>query len=277
MKTHLISKLPFAALLLSVSTLSTIGQGTAPDTLNKALSRLPNVEFREDGPQDYVFTCDYLNFDLAGNITGRERVSGDYTRGLPDKKVRWNNVRIAQSTNANGAFPDGVPQKYMEGFSYDPASPDQLKDSFFAGFPANSMQVKTLVWDVTMFEQFARKYFDKLKLDEPFELSSSDYSLPGGKFFNRRPILTWVGVSRMNNKTCAVIQYEAFFNKLSLQAGAQTMNGRSDYWGTIWVSLTDKQIEKGTLNEGVLLGATVPGQTGPQAVTIFRQATLSRQ
>lgn len=272
MKANLVSKLPFMGVLLSASTLSAMGQNSAPNALDDALSHLPKVEFREDGPQRYVFTCDYLNFDLVGNITGKERVSGDYTRGLPDKKVRWNNVR-----NANGAFPDGVPQKYMEDFSYDPASPDQFKDSFFAGFPADSMQVKTLVWDVDMFEQFARKYFDKLKLNEPFELSSSDISLPGGKFFNRRPALTWVGVSRMNGKSCAVIQYEALFNKVSLQPGAQTLNGRSDYWGTIWVSLTDKQIEKGTLNEGLLMGAAVAGQTGQQAVTIFRQATLCRR
>lgn len=275
MKTNFIAKLPFIGLLWIVSTLSTPGQNGSPNALDDALSHLPKVEFREDGPQHYVFICDYLNFDLAGNIVGRERVSGDYTRGLPDKKVRWNNVQIAQSTNADGAFADGVPQKYMEGFSYDPASPDQLKGSFFADFPADSMQVKTLVWDVSMFEQFARKYFDKLKLNEPFELSSSDVSLPGGKFFNRRPALTWVGVSTMNGKTCAVVQYEAFFNKLSLQVGPQTLSGRSDYWGTIWVSLTDKQIEKGTLNEGVLMGAGVPGQK--QAVTIFRQATLCRR
>ena len=81
----------------------------------------------------------------------------------------------------------------------------------------------------------------------------------------------------MNGRMCAVIQYEAFYNKLSLQAGGQNLNGRSDYWGTIWVSLADKQIEKGTLNEGVLLGFAMPGQAGQRAITIFRQATLNRR
>ncbi len=216
--------------LLSITTLSLLAQSNAPTTLVDALSHLPTVVFREKGPQPYVFTCDYLNFDLAGNMTGRERVSGDYTRGLEGGKVRWNNVRIAQTTNSEAPFPEGAPQNYMEGFSYDPSTPDQFKGPFFTGFPENSMQVKTLVWDVGMFEQFARKHFDDLKLNEPFELRPSDISLPGGKFSNRRPLLTWVGVSKMNGRICAVIEYEAFFNKLGLQVGAQNLNGRSDYW-----------------------------------------------
>jgi hypothetical protein len=128
-----------------------------------------------------------------------------------------------------------------------------------------------------MFEQFARKYFDRMKLNEPYEAGPSDIALPDGKFFNRHPRLTWIGVSKMNGKTCAIIQYEAFSNKLSLQTNGQDLNGRSDYWGTIWVSLADKQIEKATLNEGVLLGIAIPGIPGKQAVTVFRQATLERK
>lgn len=277
MKNVLYSKLSLAGLLLSVAILPTLAQGGASNSIEDNLTNLPTVAFREDGPQRYVFTCDYLHFDLEGNITGRERVSGDYTRGLPDGKARWNNVRIAQTTNANDAFPGGVLQNYMEGFTYDPSTRDQFKKSFFSGFP-DSMQTKSMVWDVTMFELFARKHFDQLKLNEPYEIGPSDISLPGGgNFSNRRPLLTWVGVSKMNGRMCAVIQYEAFYNKLSLQAGGQNLNGRSDYWGTIWVSLADKQIEKGTLNEGVLLGFAMPGQAGQRAITIFRQATLNRR
>lgn len=277
MKINLISKLQFTSVLLSITTMNLLAQGGAPNGLDDALSHLPTVAFREEGPQRYVFTCDYLNFDLAGNMTSKERISADYTRGLPEGKVRWNNVRIAEAKDPAAAFKEGALQKYMEDFSYDPATPDQLKSSFFAGFPENSMKTKTLVWDVGMFDLFARKYFDKLKLNEPFEIGSSDIALPGGNFSNRKPTLTWVGVSRMNGKKCALIQYEAFFNKLALNVGTQNLNGRSDYWGTIWVSLSDKQIEKGTLNEGVLLGMELPGQSGPQALPIFRQATFCRR
>jgi hypothetical protein len=189
--------------------------------------------------------------------------------------ARWNHVRIAGATNLDDSFPEGEAQKYMEGFSYNPATAHEFKETFFAGFPDN-MQTKTLVWDVSMFELFAWKYFGALKLNEPFEIPPSDIALPGGRFQNRRPALTWVGVSKMNGKICAVIEYQAFFNKLSLSNQGLAMDGRSDYWGTIWVSLTDKQIEKGTLNEGVLLGFQIPQQPGKQAVTIFREGVFER-
>jgi len=278
MKTNILTILLLTS--LGIPNLSVRGQATAPKTPDDALSRLPAIELREDGPQSYTFITDYISLDLAGNITGRQRVSGDYTRGLPDNKVRWNNVRVAASGKAEGAFSKGEPQKYMEGFSYESGTPDQFKDSFFAGFPAGatSMQMKNLVWDITMFETFARGSFDKLKLNEPFELDPSTVPLAGaGEFSNRRPMLTWVGVSKMNGKLCALIQYEVFLNKFKLPAGAQIMNGRSDYWGTIWVSLEDKQIEKETLNESVLMTMPLPGKTKPQLVPVFRQATLRRR
>lgn len=273
MKIIRVFKLAITGLLLYIPTLPILAQSGAPGGIQ---DHLPTVTFRQDGPQHYVFTCDYLNFDLDGNMTSKQRVAGVYTCGLPGGKVRWNEVRIATATNADQAFPEGELQNYMENFSYDPSSADQFKASFFAGFP-DQMQTKTLVWDVGMFEHFARKYFEKLKLNQPYVLGSSDISFPGGNFSNRRPALTWVGVSKMNGKACAVIQYEAFFNKLGLQSGGQNLQGRSDYWGTIWVSMADKQIENGTLNEGVLLGLAIPGPPGHQAVTIFRQATFCRQ
>jgi len=279
MKTNIITKL--LPIGLGISCLTALGQDDAPKTPDDALSRLPAVEFREDEPQYYVFTTDYLPLDLAGNITGRQRITGDYTRGLPGNKVRWNNVRVTAGA-ATDALPKGVPQKCMEDFSYESGTTDQFKDSFFAGFPAGNagLPMKNLIWDITMFETFARASFDKLKLNEPFELDSAKETIPlagGGQFSNRRPVLTWVGVSRINGKLCALIQYEVFFNKFSLPAGAQTMKGRSDYWGTIWVSLEDKQIEKGTLNEGVLMTMPVSGQAASQTIPVFRQATLRRR
>lgn len=265
------------SLLAGLLLLPAATRSNPPVEVEDYLSKLPSIALQEDTPQHYLFTCDYFYFDLTGSLTGKKRVSGDYTRALPGGNVQWNRVEIARATNIDGNFPSGEVQKYMEGFSYKAGTADQFKDAFFAGFPPNSMETKTLVWDVSMFEQFAWKYFDRLKLNEPFEMRSSDIQLPGGAFHNRRPVLTWIGISKINNKLCAVIQYQVFFNKLSLRVENHSLQGRSDYWGTIWVSLTDKQIEFGTLNEGVLLGVEIPGQTEKHPVTIFRQATLQRK
>jgi len=51
----------------------------------------------------------------------------------------------------------------------------------------------------------------------------------------------------MNDKICALVQYESLVNPVK----SFGVNVRSLYWGRIWVSLEDKQIEYAKLNEDV--------------------------
>ena len=53
-----------------------------------------------------------------------------------------------------------------------------------------------------------------------------------------------------------------------------TLNGRSDYWGQIWISLATRQVEYATLYEFVSGEMTLPGQTTPQVVSVFRIGTF---
>src|SRR5580693_8279009 len=97
-------------ILIMIATLPMLAQTSTPTGMENYLSRLPVLALQENGPQRYVFTCDYLYFDLAGTMTRKQRVTGDYTRGLPEGKAQWNNVRIAQATNSEDVFPEGAPQ-----------------------------------------------------------------------------------------------------------------------------------------------------------------------
>ncbi|HMG33043.1 MAG TPA: hypothetical protein VKM94_03820, partial [Blastocatellia bacterium] len=70
------------------------------------LSQLPkDLKLREDQPQKYKLTFEYLYLDTLGNPTGKERVMGEYTRALPNGKVKWNNVRIAKAKAFDQPFP----------------------------------------------------------------------------------------------------------------------------------------------------------------------------
>ncbi len=249
-----------------------------PDTL---LTKLPaDLQLKEPGPQRYQFATDYVYLDPTGNVTGKDRVSADYTRGLPDGKVRWDHVEIAKAKTYDQPFPQGVPQRFMDGFSYKLNNlGDTFKKDFFNGFP-DDMQPKTLVWDVHMFEAFAWNYLDKLKPNEPFRLDLPDAQFPqGGHFHNRQPELIWIGVSQKNGKTCALIQYEVFFNQLSFVTNGLPLNARSHYWGIIWLSLEDKQLEYATLREDVLGKLEIPGPAGKQEIIVntFRVGTFQRK
>ena len=86
--------------------------------------------------------------------------------------------------------------------------------------------------------------------------------------------LTWTGISKRAGRLCALVRYEAFGNKFDASAGAVNARGRSHYWGEIWVSLRDKQIEYATLLEDVVTEVAVPGQAAKQLFNVFRKGTL---
>jgi hypothetical protein len=95
-----------------------------------------------------------------------------------------------------------------------------------------------------------------------------------GTFHNRDIVLEWVGRSQRNRQDCALIDYRAFFNPIQIAMGGMTLNGRSDYWGEIWVSLATKQIEYATLYEHVTGEMKLPGQDTPQPLSVFRIGQL---
>src|SRR5262249_43375279 len=251
-----------------------------PRAADDYLSRLPrSLALKENGPHRYLFTCDYFYLDTLGNLTRKERVTGQYTRGLADGNARWNNVRIAAARGFDDRFPEGEVQKYMEGFTYGPSDQSMFNNEFFRGFPAIEVKTKNLVWDTFAFENFAWNYFDKLELNQVYRTLSQPEDVPlagAGTFQNHQIELVWIGISRRNNKTCALIQYRAFFNKLNVSVANMSFQGRSHYWGDIWLSLDDKQIEYATLFEDVLLEMKMPGQQNKQLLNPFRQATFEK-
>ena len=231
---------------------------------------------KDSGPRTYRFVVDYNTAKTSGELVYRQRVTGDYTRGLPGGDVMWKNVTMADAVGATAPF--GAPEKsdFMEGFRYRNDSANTMAPDFFKGFPPTAVMQRNLVWDTGMIEAFGQNNFDRLKLNQPYQvLSNQDLNIPDvGKFQNRNVVLQWIGRSQRNGQECALITYQAFFNPVQIATGGMTLTGRSDYWGEIWVSLETKQIEYGTINESVVGEMKLPGQDTPQPLNVFRTGTL---
>jgi hypothetical protein len=185
-------------------------------------------------------------------------------------------VADAGADGASAPFGPGAKRDFMEGFRYHNELLRTIKPEFFKGFPPTAIFERNLVWDTGMIEMFGQNFFDQLKPNEPYHITSNlETKMPDvGTFQNRDIVLEWIGLSRRNGRDCALIQYQAFFNPLQIVNGSMTLNGRSDYWGQIWVSLDTKQIEYGTLNESVMGEMKLAGQDTPQIVNIFRSGVL---
>jgi len=267
------------ARVLAMTAVLAPGVAAGAESARQLLTRLPRqLQLRQDGPRSYRFICDYLYTEPLGNPLWKERMSAEYTRTSAGGGARWSNVRIARAKGFEEPFPEGEVQPFMEGFEYVLGSAkDTLKPEFFRGFPAADMKPKNLVWDTHMIEDFAWRYFDKLELNRPYALQTAPEDVPlagAGTFQNRRVELTWTGISKRADRICALIRYEAFGNKFEASAGNVIARGRSHYWGEIWVSLRDKQIEYATLLEDVLTEVSPPGQPAKQLFSVFRKGTF---
>jgi hypothetical protein len=228
-------------------------------------------------PQSWRFNCTYYNLDVKGHLTGRQRYSATYTRGLPDDAVRWTDVTMASASGWSDDFGPETKQGFMEGFSYPhaAAAANMTKPDFFRGFPPMAMQQRNLVWDTHMLEGFAGK-LDLLKPNVTYHApENADVALSGaGTFRNHDLQLVLTGSSKRNGHDCAVIDYRAMFNTLDVKAPGFEMVGRSDYWGQIWVSLATKQIEYATLYEEVFGELTLDGQAKPMTISVVRTGTF---
>jgi hypothetical protein len=231
---------------------------------------------KDNGPRTYRFSVDYNTANTKGEVIRRQRLTGEYTRGLPGGEVIWKNVTQADADGATGPFPPAQKRDFMEGFRYKNDLGDTLKPEFFKGFPATAVFERNLVWDTGMIETFGQDYFGQLKLNMPYSNAvDRDVNMPGvGTFRNRKVVLEWIGRSQRNGQDCALIRYQAFFNPLSIANGGMTLIGRSDYWGEIWVSRATKQIEYGTIYENVQGELKLAGQDATQIISVVRLGTF---
>jgi hypothetical protein len=209
---------------------------------------------------------------VKGQLTGRQRYSAAYTRGLPGDVVRWSDVTIASANGWSGDFGPGQKQAFMDGFTYPHSdAANMLKPDFFRGFPPMAMQQRNFVWDTHMLEGFV-EHLDHLKPNTPYHVpDAAEVDLAGaGTFRNRDLQLALTGTAKRNGQDCAVIDYRALFNTVEFKTASFALLGRSDYWGQIWVSLATRQIEYATLYEEVLGELTIQGQEKPLTVSVVR-------
>jgi hypothetical protein len=144
----------------------------------------------DKGPRTYRFVVDHTVTDTTGQVVQRQRVSGEYTRGLPGGEASWARVTLAESNGPQEISAPGQPRPFMDGFKYriGPASlAETMKPDFFKGFPPAAVFERNLVWDTGMIEMFGQDQFDHLTLNTPFHvLSADDAKMPGlGTFHNR--------------------------------------------------------------------------------------------
>ena len=228
------------------------------------LRQLPkNLELDKAIIRSYQMTTDYYDFDLKSNFSGKRRITGIITYGPDENSAQWKDVYFSESKNSDETFPQGKKIAFLQHFKYQPTEKVLTTDFFKNHLPEADPFVMNLIWDALAFESLAYCCWDSLKLNEEFrakEINSKMEIANIGTFENKDITITWLGVTEINNEICAILKYSVMNNPLDVTFENTSMKGRSHYWGEIYVSLSDKQIEYATLTEDVLTDVKLKNQ-----------------
>lgn len=226
-------------------------------------------------PEPQTYRLDYRlhNRDITGATMSSTLVLADYTRAPGADRFTWNNVSVATASGEAPPEPPGQSLDIMEDFSYG-LSEEIIREPMYDRFPSGDLRdlVKTMVWDGMLIEMFDMLLpgFGELTLNEFHE--ASEYQNveiemgDWGSLLMRDLQLKWSGMSEVNGEPCAIVLFQSFSNPVD----AAGIRGRSCYWGQVWISAEDSQIECLTMNEDVIL--EIP--TGEDASTVLN---LQRQ
>jgi hypothetical protein len=267
-------------IMILVIILPSISNGQSDmEIIQKYLKELPASPV-SNALQKYRMTAVYTNMDLYGNFIEKTKITGDYTRGLEDGLVQWNNVFISGSKNISEPFPEGTKQEYIENFKYVP-SPKMLDADAFKDFPVNPMSVlaKNLIWDMMTIEGFAWDHIDSLKLNRTYRIPDKmgEFTMADiGTYSHTEIQICWTGISMIDDELCAVIEYRAIDNKLEMSMAGLKTKGTEQYWGTTWVSLKTRLIESAVMYGGTIQEIEVTGLSDKFIVKTIRELWVEK-
>jgi hypothetical protein len=272
----------WAGLLISLLIFlpSTANSQSKKAVMKKYLMELPKVPVSKT-IQKYRMTAVYTNMDLYGKFTGKIKVSGDYTRGLENGNVQWNNVSISNSGNSDEPFKERTKQDYMENFKYVPSAKMVTDKDAFKNFPTSldNIYSRNLVWDMMSFEIFAWNYYDSLQLNKTYiipDINGQFEMSDIGTYSHKKIILTWTGISVVNGELCSIVEFDAIDNKIELSMDQIKTRGTEQYWGNVLISLNTKNIEHAVMYSGTIQEIEVKGMKDKFLVKTIRELEVNK-
>ncbi|MDR0384661.1 MAG: hypothetical protein LBH60_01135 [Prevotellaceae bacterium] len=265
----------YFVLLITFSNNAANAQKGNPENL---LKQLPDdVKLDKSVVRTYRMTTDYYDYDLKSNFLVKKRLTGFII--YSGDSALWKDVYYAESKTLDAEFPRGVRMNFLHDFKYQPDGRVLTADFFKNNLPEADPLTMNLIWDALGFDVLAYCCWDSLTLIEEFRATNmnSEFKLADiGTFENKDIRIAWLGITEINGEICAVLKYSVMNNPLNIEFKNISMSGRSHYWGEIYVSLSDKQIEYANLSEDVVHDTSFKGQANNIQGYTVRTIKLSR-
>ncbi len=230
------------------------------DGIDKYLSLKPvDIILNSTEDQVYEVTMKWQNLDaIKGNKYNCNLTKATFTVEKGNKTVNWSNVGVASihDFHQKEFSLNRIPS--FDGFSYKVNDTGFLKESFYNKIaPEQRDLAKWLVSDAIQMQGLAWYVFDSLSFKKEFQpelLKSYNIKFEDwATFSSRYQKLEWTGITQHNKEICAIIKFESLYNPVRIENEQMQLKGRSLYYGEMWISLSDKQVEYAIMIEDVVM------------------------
>lgn len=231
---------------------------------------------------NYRLTIEWLNKDMNGKLMMHNIASGRIIQ-LSQKSFVNNTTQLADwnLTEISTQGRNRIKLVELEGLQLKISGDNFTNVDFYKDFPPTRVElIRWIVQDKVAFGVYGQMYLDSLKLNTPyypdfFQNQRADFD-QYVNFNTQKLKITWLGFSEMNNENCMLIYFKSMYNPIDADNEMMTLNGRSCFWGNIWISPKTKQIEHATMNEDLVYTIKFKATNSEQQINMQREVMLEK-
>lgn len=253
------------------------------NSIDKYLSIKPSeIKTGNPGTCEYAVSLKWQNLDaINGTKFNCNAVNATYISGLDNDSVGWKEVSTAQINDFQQTDYNWIGLPSFDGFSYKINETNFLKEEFYQSIPPEQRDLaKWLVSDAIQMQGLAWYVFDSLEFNKPFIpnfLNNYDIKFEDWvTFTSRYQKFTWSGIIKYNEEVCAIVEFESLYNPLKIDTDQLSVKGRALYFGEMWISLSDKQVEYASMVEDDIIKLKSPLFPEEQLIDLQREVVFSK-
>jgi hypothetical protein len=241
-----------------------------------------DIKAKETGIQKYDVTLKWQNLEaLEGKRINCSAIKATYVMGLENDSAGWRKVSLAQINDFQQKEFKGADVTALGGFTYKLNETNFLNEDFYNPIPPEQRDLaKWLVSDAIQVQGLARYYFDSLEYNKEFfpkYLENKDIAFENWvTFTSRYQKLIWSGIALYHHQICAVVKFESYNNPVRIDNEQMSVKGRSLYYGEMWISFENKQVEYAFMFEDVLMNLKSSLFPQEQLINLQREIVFNK-
>lgn len=247
----------FLILAFSLFTNCSIAQNKHVDKYFKIKPR--DIKLQNTEAQEYDVTLKWQNIDpIKDDKISGNAIKAKYSCGLESGLVRWSDVFLYNINNFKQKLENGNRLDAFDNFVYKPNFFSFASEKYYTDIAPHYKEIATwFILDAIQMDGISNVFFDSLLLNKSFYpviLDSFSLKVENGITFKSQSTkFIWSGITKLNGEICAIVKFESFFNPVSIDVPGYSFQGRSLFWGEIWISLSDKQFEYAEMAEDIII------------------------